>query len=329
MAYSSEVVRRARERLAMARSQREAENAAHLQEAYQKIPRLREIDHRLRLTVAQAAQAVFDDGRDAAAAMQSAREQNRTLRQERERLLASAHFEEGFLDDSPICSLCGGSGYIGAQMCECLQELCRQEQRKELTLLSTAARETFDSFQLRYYSDQFDPNLGATPRAVMAGTLQTCRRYAQSFTVKSGSLLLNGNPGLGKTFLSACIARAVADSGHSVVYESAVHLFARLEEAKFSPSEEAIQLAGKYTACDLLIIDDLGTEMTTQFVISSLYTVLNDRILAGLPTLVSTNLQGGDLAARYSPMIASRLLGSFRLVAFVGEDIRQQKARGI
>lgn len=98
--------------------------------------------------------------------------------------------------------------------------------------------------------------------------------------MKSGNLLLNGNPGLGKTFLSACIARTVADGGCSVVYETAVHLFSCLEEAKFTDSQEAKRQAEKYTACDLLIIDDLGTEMTTQFVSSALYTVLNDRLLA-------------------------------------------------
>ncbi len=138
-------------------------------------------------------------------------------------------------------------------------------------------------------------------RAVMTGTLQTCRRYAQSFTLKSGNLLLNGNPGLGKTFLSACIARTVADGGYSVVYETAVHLFSCLEEAKFTDSQEAKRQAEKYTACDLLIMDDLGTEMTTQFVSSALYTVLNDRLLAGSPTVVSTNLQSDEIARRYSP----------------------------
>ena len=203
-------------------------------------------------------------------------------------------------------------------MCECLRELCRQEQKKELTLLTGAARETFEGFRLSYYSDQVDPNLGVSPRAVMTGTLQTCRRYAQSFTLKSGNLLLNGNPGLGKTFLSACIARTVADGGYSVVYETAVHLFSCLEEAKFTDSQEAKRQAEKYTACDLLIVDDLGTEMTTQFVSSALYTVLNDRLLAGSPTVVSTNLQSDEIARRYSPQIASRLLGSYRLVAFVG-----------
>ena len=326
MAYTGEVLRRARERLAQAKAEREAENAEHLRRAYRQVPRLAEIDRALRLTMAQAAQTVFQQGGDPQAEFARIRQENQALQREREWLVED-NFEEGFLDDAPVCTVCGGSGYVGARMCECLRELCRQEQKKELTLLTGAARETFEGFRLSYYSDQLDPNLGVSPRAVMTGTLQTCRRYAQSFTLKSGNLLLNGNPGLGKTFLSACIARTVADGGYSVVYETAVHLFSCLEEAKFTDSQEAKRQAEKYTACDLLIVDDLGTEMTTQFVSSALYTVLNDRLLAGSPTVVSTNLQSDEIARRYSPQIASRLLGSYRLVAFVGEDIRLQKAR--
>lgn len=326
MAYTGEVLRRARDRLAQAKADREEENAQHLHQAYRQVPRLAEIDRALRLTMAKAAQTVFQQGIDPKEEFDRIRRENQALQREREWLIED-NFEEGFLDDAPICSICGGTGYLGSQMCECLRELCRQEQKKELTLLTGAVQETFAGFQLSYYSDRFDPNLGSSARAIMTQALQTCKRYAQSFTLKSGNLLFNGNPGLGKTFLSACIARTVADNGYSVVYETAVHLFNCLEEAKFSGSEEAKRQAEKYTACDLLIIDDLGTEMTTQFVISALYTVLNDRLLGNLPTVVSSNLPAGEFTLRYSPKVSSRLLGSYRLVAFVGEDIRLLKSK--
>ena len=327
MAYSEQVLHRARARLEQAKAEREQENAAHRADAYARYPRLAEIDNELRRTMAELMAAALQRGEDPSQAVAAVREKNLALQRERSWILEAGDFDDGYLDDTPVCAKCGGRGYVGAQMCSCLRELCRQEQKKELTLLTGAARETFEGFRLSYYSDQVDPNLGVSPRAVMTGTLQTCRRYAQSFTLKSGNLLLNGNPGLGKTFLSACIARTVADGGYSVVYETAVHLFSCLEEAKFTDSQEAKRQAEKYTACDLLIVDDLGTEMTTQFVSSALYTVLNDRLLAGSPTVVSTNLQSDEIARRYSPQIASRLLGSYRLVAFVGEDIRLQKAR--
>ena len=326
MAYSKEVVQRARARLAQAKEDRESENRQHLAEAYDRVPRLRQIDILLRRTMAMAAQAVFSSGGDVQAAMAEARQQNQALQQERAWLIDS-NFEEGFLDETPICDRCGGTGYMGSAMCECLAELCRQEQKKELTLLS-GGKESFNQFRLDYYPDRVDPKLGVSPRAIMERNLRTCRTYTTTFSLGSGNLLFNGGTGLGKTYLSACIARGVADKGYSVIYETATHLFNKLEQAKFNPTEDARQEASKFTACDLLIVDDLGTEMPGQFVTAALYSLLNDRLLAGKPMIISTNLNVDEIHRRYSPQIASRLQGSFHQLIFLGEDIRILKNRG-
>jgi len=327
VAYSAEVVRRARQRLASAKADRESENQQHLQQAYARVPRIREIDMLLRRSMALAAQAVFTQGGDAKLAMEQVKQANLALQQERQALIEE-NFEEGYLDDSPICEECGGAGYIGATMCQCLQELCRQEQKKELTLLHIG-QERFEQFRLDYYPDRIDPKYGRSVRSVMERTYQTCLQYARNFSNQSGNLLFSGGTGLGKTFLSACIARTVADNGYSVVYESAAHLFGKLEKARFNPDEEALRQTEKFTACDLLIIDDLGTEMPGMFVTSALYTLINDRILQQKATIISTNLGNDDLEKRYSAQIVSRLRGSFQRVAFVGEDIRVLKNRGI
>ena len=327
MAYSSEVVARARARLARAREDRDSENLQHLTEAYRQVPRIKEIDLELRRTMATAAQAVFASGGDPKTAMEKVKTENMRLQQERA-YLVQEYFEEGFLDDSPICGLCGGNGYVGSNMCECLRELCRQEQKKELTFLNVG-RENFEQFRLEYYPDRVDPKLGVNIRAVMEKTFQTCRRYALSFSERSGNLLFSGDTGLGKTFLSACIARTVADRGYSVVYESSGHLFAALERAKFSGDERAREDAAKYTQCDLLILDDLGTEMPGQFTTAALYSLINDRLLAGKPMIISTNLNTEELGRRYSAQIASRLRGSFTRVAFLGDDIRVKKNWGL
>ena len=326
MAYSSEVVRKARERLAQARDERERENREHLRIAYDQQPRLREIDRQLRMTMAQAARAVFAGG-DAERLMNEAKEANLALQREREWIIEE-QFEPGFLDESPICPTCSGLGYVGSTMCDCLAELCRQEQKKELTFLS-AGRESFDQFRLDYYSDRVDARLGFSPRSVMEKTYQNCRRYAMAFTMKAGNLLFSGNTGLGKTFLSACIARSVADQGFSVVYESAGHLFSALEKARFENNEENRRAAAKYRECDLLILDDLGTELPGQFVTAALYSLVNDRLLENKPTIISTNLSEEELVRRYNPQIASRLRGSYRRMAFVGDDIRLLKNRGV
>lgn len=325
MPYSAEVVRRARARLAQAKEDRESENRQHLAEAYARVPRLKEIDIQLRRTMAQAAQAAFLQGSDGRELMEKVREENLALQRERARL-AAENFEEGYLDDSPICASCGGSGYVGSTMCECLRELCRQEQKKEISILA-GGKETFSQFRLDYYPDRIDPKYGASPRTIMERNFQNCRRYAATFAPSSGSLLFIGGTGLGKTFLSACIARTVADRGYSVVYETASHLFGKLEKARFSPSEESRREAEKFTDCDLLILDDLGTEMPGQFVTAALYNLLNDRILDNKPMVVSTNLNVDEMARRYSAQIASRL-HSFQRLTFVGEDIRALKNRG-
>ena len=326
MGYSAEVVQRARARLSQAKLERELENRQHLEQAYAQVPRIRQIDRALQQTMLAATQAAFSGG-DVLAEIEKAKQENLSLQQERAQL-AEIHFEEGFLDEIPICTHCGGEGYVGSTMCECLRELCRQEQKKELTFLS-GGRENFDQFRLDYYPDRIDANLGVNIRSVMEKTFRTCKQYALTFTEKSGNLLFSGDTGLGKTFLSACIARAVADGGYSVVYETATHLFAALERAKFSGSEEERQAVVKYTACDLLIVDDLGTEMPSQFVTAALYSLINDRLLAGKPTIISTNLNTEDLAKRYSPQIASRLRGGFLRIPFLGEDIRVKKNWGL
>ena len=323
MAYSKEVVIRARERLAGMKADKESLTQQRLSEAYRQIPRLWEIDRLLRQTMAAAVQTAFSKGGDVQAAMQQVRQENLRLQQERRELI-EANFRLGWLDESPVCSHCGGSGYIGSTMCRCLAELCLDEQKKELTLLS-GSDASFDKFRLEYYEDKVDPNLGVNIRTVMAKTLDICVRYARDFGTNPGNLLFSGDTGLGKTFLSACIAKEVATQGYSVAYESAVHLLTNMERAKFENDEDARGKVQRYTDCDLLIIDDLGTEIMGQFTLTALYTLINDRILRGKATIISTNLTTDGIARRYNPQIASRLRGNFRRVAFVGDDIRLKK----
>ncbi len=326
MAYSKEVMARARQRLESQRADRESENNRRLQGAYAQYPRLKEIDRLLRQSMTLAAQTVFAGGLDAQAAMEEVKQANLALQQER-KALVDAHFAPGWLDESPICPRCGGTGYVGSSMCTCLAELCRQEQKKELSLLS-ACDGRFENFRLDYYPDRVDPDLKVSPRMLMEKNLEACRKYAYNFGAGSGNLLFIGGTGLGKTYLSACIANVVADRGYSVVYESAGNLFAKLEKDRFHPDPESHAAVAAIQNCDLLILDDLGTELTGSFVVAALYGLINDRLLAGKPMLISTNFAMAELARRYSPQISSRLQGSFQTRLFLGEDIRILKNRG-
>ena len=325
MAYSSDVIRRARQQLESRKADHESRQQARLQEIYVALPRVKEIDRELRSSMVLAAQAAFLQGTDGAAALEQVKQANLTLQAERKTLIAGA-FPAEYLDESPLCPKCGGTGYIGSAMCSCLFDLCRQEQMKELSLLS-AGKNRFEEFQLEYYPEKTDPKYGASPRAIMTRILDICKKYAAAFTLDAGNLLFNGGTGLGKTFLSACIAHQVAEKGYSVAYESAQQLFNKLEKAHFHPDEESAAAAAKLKDCDLLIVDDLGTEMTGSFTVSALYTLINDRLLRGKPMIVSTNLNVEELRKRYSPQIVSRLEGSFQLLPFVGEDIRVRKNR--
>ncbi len=319
MAYSEQVLKRARLRLEQAKAERERENEQRRLDAYRRFPRVEEIDRELRLTMAKLMQTALRKGEDAQQAIEAIRDHNLALQAERAWILETEDLDY----EMPLCSQCGGSGYAGSAMCECLRELCRQEQKRELTSLLGNGRESFDSFRLDYYPDMVDVNLGVSPRRLMQSNFNICRKYAYEFDKTSGNLLFSGATGLGKTFLSACIARTVSDRGHSVVYESAIRMFRDFENEKFGDSRDG-QESRKYLDCDLLIIDDLGTEMTTQFTVSALYYVVNSRLMDNRATIISTNLMPEALEKRYSPQIASRVVGSYRLIKFVGDDIRRR-----
>ena len=164
----------------------------------------------------------------------------------------------------------------------------------------------------------------------MEKNYDACRDYAYEFSPKSGNLLLSGDPGLGKTFLSASISRVVSDAGRSVVYDTASHIFARFEAQKFrrdDDTDEAGDDVSRYMKCDLLIIDDLGTEMTTSFVQSALYQIVNTRLMTNRKTIISTNLNPTELGQRYGAAILSRLEGEYRILPFFGDDIRKLKKK--
>lgn len=325
MAYSQEVLRLAQERLARENAEKRSRYNQRLWESYDKVPRLREIDMQLRRTMAVAAQTAFVQGGDAKAAMEQVKEQNLGLQNERKALL-EANFAPGWLEDG-VCQNCGGSGFMGSTMCSCLKAICRQEQKNVIAKLTTGA-ERFENFRLDYYSQKPDPNLGVSPYQVMEKVLAYTRRYTESFT-PGMNLLFVGNTGLGKTFLSACIANEMTDKGYSVAYESAPQLFEKLNRNHFTPDEESARQVQELKTCDLLILDDLGTEMTNSFVISALYALVNDRLLSGKSMVISTNLNISEIAQRYSPQIASRLQGGFKNLVFLGEDIRVKLQRGV
>lgn len=329
MAYDSAVLHRATVRLEERRGRRAAEQEQLRTRVYARCPRVEEIDRELRHTIVDIVSASLRDGTDPAPGIQEIRDHNLALQRERSRLLQEAGYPPDILDDRPACPYCGDTGWRGARMCSCLQDLCTQEQVRELSSLLPLGDQSFDTFSLDYYSTQPHPVMGVSPRENMELVYEVCLNYAEKFgRFTCNNLLLSGGTGLGKTFLSTCIARVVAESGHSVVYDTAVDTFARFETQKFSrEQEDGRDETRRYLVCDLLVLDDLGSEMTTPFVQSALYQLVNTRLTAGARTVISTSLSVEDLRQRYTPQIVSRLTGEYMVLHFYGEDIRLLKQR--
>lgn len=334
MAYDPNILRRAAARLEEQKRQREDRREELRRKAYAREPRLAQLDRQLQRTMAELASASLRQGGDMRQTLQAVRDKNLEIQQERAVLLGALGLPEDALDDKPACPKCGDTGWRGAQMCECLKELCAQEQIQELSKLLDLGEQSFETFSMDYYSPLPWPGEVMSPRENMEFIFDLCSNYARKFgRFKLRNLFLSGAPGLGKTFLSACIARTVSENGFSVVYDTAVNVFARFEEQKFArdklDADEAKDETKRYLGCDLLILDDLGSELTTPFVQSALYTLVNSRLMAGKQTVISSNLTMTQVRQRYTPQISSRLEGEYRVLPFYGEDIRLQKKRDL
>ena len=327
MSFEKEVLIRARARYEQQKDRRQQQQLQRRERIWRDYPEVQKIDQQLRRSMAAVMAETFRQGGDPQEAVQRIRRENLELQRRRNEILRSAGYPEDYLYEGPQCRKCSDSGYIGERMCECLEKLCLEEQRRELTsLLTTGAPGGFDSFSLDWYPAETDPAWGISPRQQMEMVYETCVNYARRFSRHSRSLLMNGGTGLGKTFLSACIAQQVVSKGFSVVYDTAIHVFSCMEKQKFGgATEEELRMTQRVQECDLLILDDLGTEMTTAFVTPALYSIINGRLLSERPTIISTNLSLGDLSRRYSAQIASRLMGEYINLVFLGRDIRTLK----
>lgn len=326
MPYDSSVIRSATEELnEQARRNRSAFERRR-QQIYTRVPRLREIDRQLSQTIRTAAQTALQKGVDPSPALARAKEQNLSLQQERRELLSKYGYPEDALTYQPLCPLCGDRGWRGSEMCQCLRTLCGQEQIKQLSSMLNLGNQSFDTFDLSYYSPLYDATIGSSPRSAMEFALDICFTFADKFEHNSvKNLFLTGAPGLGKTFLSASIARVVSEKGYSVVYDSAVNVFNRFEAQRFNRDSQAGADVDRYLSCDLMILDDLGSEMNSPMTQASLYQLVNSRLLSDRRTVISSNLSLDEVGNRYSPQVYSRLAGEYLKVSFFGEDIRRQK----
>ena len=328
MSYDGRIMRQALARFDEDKQRRAAEFTARRDRLYQAEPRLKEIEQQLRGTMSRLISSALRRGTDPLPAVRVLRDENLGLQQERAQLLRGMGYPADYLEEKSACPLCGDTGYHDGQVCRCLREYYKRAQLTELSRLLDMGSQSFETFSFDWYSEERGERK-RSPRENMERVFDICQDYARHFSPAADNLLLTGQPGLGKTFLSASIARVVSERGFSVVYDTAEHIFSQMEEEKFRPDESpaACEDAERYRTCDLLIVDDLGTEMVTSFVQSALYQLVNGRLLAGKKTVINTNLAPQQLGERYSPQVQSRLEGEYRVLPFFGEDIRKLRRR--
>lgn len=245
------------------------------------------------------------------------------LIRERDSMLVAAGYPKDYMTPPYECKLCNDTGYNGTELCPCMKKAMCLESLKESGLGKLANEQSFDNFSLSYYT-------GAS-RDSAERNMNALKAFGESFSDDShDNFLLIGGTGLGKTHLSTSLAKLVIDRGYYVVYTSVINMFDDFEKKRFSSQsyEKNEHLTDRYFECDLLIIDDLGCEMATQFTVSSLYNLLNTRLNDGKCTVINTNLSPEDFQSKYDSRITSRILGNFSPLVFTGSDIRRQKLAG-
>ena len=325
MGYDGKALHAALTRFEEQKQQRKEALLRRENEIFLRQPRLMEIRRELSGTVAEIMGKALARGGDTAAALAEIKEKNLALQQERAMLLRLLGYPEDALDDAPACPLCRDTGYTDKGMCRCLKKLYTEEQNKALSRLLDMEGQSFDSFSLEKYSTAAG-NSGISPYECAEKARETCFYFAHRFGAHAQSLILYGTPGTGKTHLSAAVARMVSDKGFSVVYDTASHIFEGFEKEKFNREDEETRENNRgVMESDLLIIDDLGTEMLTELVRSALYTVVNTRLMGKKCTIINTNLDPKEIRSRYGDAAFSRMAGEYIQLPLFGDDIRRSR----
>lgn len=248
------------------------------------------------------------------------------LTNKKKELLTMHGFPEDYLTKQYSCSACKDTGYLeNSRKCQCRKKAEVDLLYSQSNIENVLETENFSTFNFDYFdSTTIDKDLGKTPLQNIKEIYDICKSFIDDFDKEYSNLYIYGNTGVGKTFLSNCIAKELMDTSHSVIYLSAINLFHILADKEFNRAHSAENgyIAHHLTDCDLLIIDDLGTEIVNSFTVSSLFQCLNERILNRKPVIISTNLSLGEFQKHYSERILSRVIDNYKMLKIIGNDIR-------
>ncbi len=293
------------------------------QDAFRKVPRLAEIDREVASLSAQRARSLLQNGTGSVADL---KKEVAVLADERLALLRGNGFPDDYLEPRYICPHCQDTGYVGSRKCSCFKKAEIELLYTQSNIREILEKENFEHFSFDWYSDTIkNEATGLSARETARRAYDAAWNFVRDFDARFQNLFLYGSTGVGKTFLSHCIAHELLKTAHCVLYFSAYDLFDRLAHTAFSRKSESDADEDFIYDCDLLIIDDLGTELTNSFVSSELFFCINERLTRRKSTVISTNLKLEDFSATYSERTFSRIASNFQMLKLIGKDIRIQK----
>ncbi|MDD3141480.1 MAG: ATP-binding protein [Lachnospiraceae bacterium] len=296
---------------------------SHFEELYARIPELQSLDDSISFLSVQQAKKILNGD---VTALASLKEELAVLRNNKEQLMQSHGFSADYLSPVYVCMDCQDTGYINNRKCHCFKKAIIELLYSQSNLKDILKKENFSTFSLSYYSENhIDPKSGRTSLNNMKNALAVCKDFVHSFETDFHNLFFYGDTGVGKTFLSNCIAKELIDSSHSVIYFTSFELFDIFAKSKFEKNQDAEAMYDYIFDCDLLIIDDLGTELTNSFVTSQLFSCVNERLLRRKSTIISTNISLEMLREIYSERTFSRITSNYTMLKLTGDDIRIKK----
>ncbi len=315
------------DRLMARYSQRRQRASAGLDErrikVYADIPQLRELEARARHL---SYEYVKNHAKNTSLSSKEFEDEMESLKSERVMLLKTHGFDENYLEPVYECPDCKDTGYIGSEKCHCLKKQAIELFYNQSGLGDILKKESFENFDLSLYpEDMTDPLTGMTSRVIMKDVYDSCTCFVKTFDDEFQNLLLYGDTGIGKTFLAHCIAGELLKSGHSVLYLDAIGFFEILEARQFDKDlnyQDKSSMFSYLTECELLIVDDLGTELTNSFTTVQLYHVIERRLMNRLHTIITTNLSIQDMNELYTERIFSRIMKNYQMLRLIGKDIR-------
>lgn len=301
------------------------EHDIKLEELYTSFPEIKQIDDEISTLAVKHAARIIKEGITPETAVKAVETEKEALLSRRNSILEGAHLEIPTI--SYDCNICKDTGIINGQKCKCYMEIMKKLMLSQIngarSIVFNFEEDTFDNFSFEWYSKNItDAKINISPYENIKSVYAECRDFCHNFGAEFKNLYFYGSSGTGKTFMASCIANELIGLGYSVVYQSAYKLFQFMEDYKFGRIERDLSSYDSIYNCDLLIIDDLGTEFGTAYTCSVLFDILNTRLLNEKSTIISSNLNLGNLEKKYTDRVQSRIIGNFEMLRFMGDDIR-------